>query len=482
MRTAMHDMNEAKQRMNEDVATRRLEGDKLVESLVLRPGIGEGLKEAYGRDADRVRNLAFAIKHTENHFSRLSESQISSAFGTTPENVMRVLRLGYLNTCRQDAFWEVGMQTARDVFYHLEPVYGKTLRGATKGKVMFESDSYRSASEEEQIVVTETPNGTLKTFSTAALSGGLPVRPFTCGILVNNARCGNDDGRGNLVGSDIAGAAITGTINYDTGAASITFAGAAPATGADIRIVEGLSLEADSDLTITQSAELQLRATPFTLTEYPIYGSFSKMTELLLGTTLEIEAEDAYLRSMADELRKSLDFQAFRMGYNQALRNAKGSPVAFNMQGAVGESESDRVQAISRYIGKAGNKMYSDLLRGGVSKIYGGPSAVDVLTMHDKWSDAGAQNQNGIYKLGMLGNIDVFKTPSTIVPDDELVCLYKNPDAPEDVFLIIGTLVPMHVTDKLETPDRNTSFGVASYGDVKIVNPAYAQIIKIGNI
>lgn len=481
MRTAMHNLNEAKQRMTEEVASRRREGDQLVESLVLRPGIGEGLREAYGRDADRVRNLAFAIKHTEDHFSRLSESQISSAFGTTPENVMRVLRLGYLNTCRQDAFWEVTMQTARDVFYHLEPIYGKTLRGATKGKVMYESDAWRSASEVEMVAVNETPNGTIKSFSTTAPADGLPVRPFTVGLYVNKARVGNDDGKGNIAGELIDGSAVTGTINYNTGVVALSFA-TAPATAAVVEVELGLSLEADSDLSITQSAELQLRATPFTLTEYPIYGEFSKMTELLLGTTVEVEAEEAYLRSMADELRKSLDFQAFRKGYGQALKNAKGSPVEFSMKGAVGESEVDRVQAISRYIGKAGNKMYSDLLRGGVSKIYGGPSAVDVLTMHDKWSDTGAQTQNGIHKLGMLGNIDVFKTPTSIVPDDELVCVYKNPDAPEDVFMIIGTLVPMHVTDKIETANRNTSFGVASYGDVRIVNPNYAQIIKITDL
>lgn len=481
MRTATMNLQEGRQRMAENISARRVEGDRLVESLVNRGGIGEGLKEAYGRDADRVRNLAFAIKHTEDHFRKLTESQISSAFSTTPENVMRVLRLGYLNTCRQDAFWETGLQTARDVFYSLEPAYAKTLRGATAGKVMYEDSSFRSVGESTVAVFAETPNATIKTFTIASIADA-PIRPNTVLIDIGNAVSARDDGKGNIVGTDLAGGAITGTINYADGATSITFA-TAPAVGAALALEASISLEADDDLSVTQAVELKLRAIPFTLREYPIYGSFSKMTDLLLGTTVEVDAEEAYLRSMADELRKSLDFQAFRLGYRQALKNAgTAGPVVFNMTGAVGESETDRVQAISRYIGKAGNKMYSDLLRGGVSKIYGGPSAVDVLTMHDKWSDTGAMSANGIHKLGMLGNIDVFKTPTQIVPDNQLVCVYKNPDAPEDVFMAIGTLVPMHVTDKIELPNRNTEFGVASYGDIQIVNQRYAQLIQIDNL
>lgn len=477
MRTAMNSLQEQKENMNEFIASRRAEGDRLVESLLGRKNLNtdNSLREAYDRAPDRVRNLAFIIRNTEDHFRKLGESQISTTFKTTPENVMRVLRLGYLNTCRQDAFWEVGLQTARDVFYNLKPTYGKTLRGATAGNAMFESPEWRSASESEIATVVEVPNGTIKTFTVASIANG-PLQPWTVNVIRANAIVGRDDGKGGLAGDD-----FTGTINYDTGAVSITF-GTAPAASTVIQVEAAISLEGDDDLSVTQSVQLTLEATPFVLREYPIYGSFSKKLELLIGTTIEVDAEDAYLRAMADELRKSLDMQAFRLGYRQALRNSAGSPVIFDMQGAVGESESDRVQAVSRYIGKAGNKMYSQLLRGGVSKIYGGPSAVDVLTMHDKWSDAGAQTQNGIHKLGMLGQIDVFKTPVEIVPDNQMVCVYKNPDMPEDVFMILGTLVPMHVTDKLETADRNTTFGVASYGDVQIVNKNYAQLIQIDHL
>jgi hypothetical protein len=53
------------------------------------------------------------------------------------------------------------------------------------------------------------------------------------------------------------------------------------------------------------------------------------------------------------------------------------------MQGAVGEAETNRIQVISRYIDKVGAKIYNKLFRGGVSVIFGGPTATGVLTGHN---------------------------------------------------------------------------------------------------
>jgi hypothetical protein len=183
----------------------------------------------------------------------------------------------------------------------------------------------------------------------------------------------------------------------------------------------------------------------------------------------------------ADELRKTLDIQAFTLASRQAHTNSRNNPVTFNMQGAVGEAETNRIQVISRYIDKVGTRIYDKLFRGGVSVIFSGLTATGVLTGHNQWNDTGAQDANGIYKLGNLGDIPVFRVPTEVCPDTDLVCVYKNRQLPEDVFLIIGTLLPLHVTDKLELPGRNTEFGVASYGDMQILNKNYAEVLTIQN-
>jgi hypothetical protein len=122
---------------------------------------------------------------------------------------------------------------------------------------------------------------------------------------------------------------------------------------------------------------------------------------------------------MADELRKTLDIQAFSLASRQAHRNSAANPTVFNMQGAVGEAETNRIQVITRYIDKCGTKIYNRLFRGGVSVIFGGPLATGVLTGHNRWNDTGAQDANGIYKLGNLGDIPDFRVPTEVCADGE---------------------------------------------------------------
>jgi hypothetical protein len=236
--------------MKEEKAKRICErkelGESLVHDLTKRPYFGKGIAEAYGKYPERVINLAFAVKNVEEHLNDLTESQISTTLGATPENILRVLRLGYLNTCRQDAFWEMGLATAHDIFFYLEPKYRKTLRGATAGDIMYESKSYRSVSDIGSWDSVEATTGSLKTFTFAPSASEIPISPFTVQLFRNGLLVANDDGRGNIQGkdADVAGTAITGTINYTTGAASVTFT-VAPASGQSVTLEGGIALEKD---------------------------------------------------------------------------------------------------------------------------------------------------------------------------------------------------------------------------------------------
>jgi hypothetical protein len=106
---------------------------------------------------------------------------------------------------------------------------------------MYESKSYRSASDISLWDAADTANGTIKTFSFAPAASKIPISPFTAMLYRNGLLVANDDGRGNIRGKD-------------------------------------------ADKTeITQAVDLSLRAVPFTLREYPITASFSKKLELLQG-------------------------------------------------------------------------------------------------------------------------------------------------------------------------------------------------------
>jgi hypothetical protein len=126
--------------------------------------------------------------------------------------------------------------------------------------------------------------------------------------------------------------------------------------------------------------------------------------------------------------------------------------------------------------------MYSALQRGGVSKIYGGPNAVSYLKLHKRFTDAGKQPSIGAFKVGALDNIDIFKAPSAIVPNDELVCVYRNEQVPEDVSIAFGTLIPLYQTQKLEFKQLYSELGLAHFGDRKILQGKYLVRIKLNNL
>lgn len=464
-------MREARTRtqMAEKLSQRNDYADRLVEKWSKTSGIGEGFDTLYEKDAKRARNLSLVLENQENHLGKLTETQISNSFSTTPENVLRVVRLGYPNSVRSELFLEWAMETARDSIYYLSPVYSTTKRGATAGNVTHESPSYRYASEIEEETI-GTGDGAIVEF-TGSAGGNVanpPLRPFNVKILVDNIPVAVDDGAGTLVGT-LLNASATNTIDYTTGALTVTFT-VAPANGLVVVSQYYYDSEESAQYEDIGAVELQLRDYQFRVRPFPLYVSWSKMTELLINTTLNIDAEDALVRGAADELKKSLDFHAVRLAY----RGSKGnSTVSFDTDGATGESEIDRAMSFSRTIDQASDVMFNSIQRGGVTHMVGGPDATSYIKLHQRFSAVGAQPRVGIHRIGELDGVSVYKAPSSVVPDNEVLFIYHNDQVPEDVSVAFGTLIPLYRTQTLEYKEFYKETGMAFFGDSKVLQSSY---------
>jgi len=480
MRTAMkeHKLEEKNQLMSE----RRQRADMLVEKWSKVKTIGEGMTENYDASPDRIRGLAIVLENQERHLKSLTETQISNAFQTTPQNVMRIIRLGYPNSVRGEIFLEWAMETARDSIYYLSPVYSSSLRGSTAGDVTHQSGGvYRYASEIEEASMTGVVDGANKVF-TGSNAGNLanpPVRPFTVKVLVDDVIVGTDDGSGNVVGSSLD-ASATNTVNYTTGAMTVTFT-VAPLVGSVVTEQYFYDSEVASQYTDLGHIEIQLKDYLFRAKPWPLGVSWSKMTELLLGTTLDIDAEEALIRGAGDEVKKSLDMLSVVEGYRYAKGN---STVTFDADFAAAGADSEvaHAQSITRKIADAGNVIYNVLNRGGVTKIYGGPGAVNYLQLHRRFTSEGKQPAVGVYKVGSLDGMDIYKTPTTAVPNSELVCVYKNELVPEDVGICWATLIPLYQTQTLEFKNQYKETGLAFYGDYKALQPKYMVRLTLTNL
>lgn len=480
MKTAMRE-SQLKESQMVMLSERNKRADMLVEKWSKKKGIGEGLQEAYDSDPGRIRNLSIVLENQSNHLKRLTETQISNAFQTTPENVMRIVRLGYPNSVRGEIFLDWAMETARDSIYYLSPIYGSSLRGSTATEVTHEQgDVWRYASELELATLTGTPNGALTTFtgSNAGNVANPPIRPFTLRIIQNGQIIGTDDGAGNLVGALLDTTASS--IDYTTGALTVEFL-AAPVTGTVLQEQYSYDSEVASQYTDLGDVELQLRDFLFRAKPWPLGVSWSKMTELLLGTTLDIDAEEALIRGAADEIKKSLDSFACREGYRYALANTQ---VTFDADfaSAGADSEVAHAQSISRKIADAGDVIYAAANRGGVSVMYGATDAVNYLKLHRLWSDEGRQPAVGIHRVGTLDGVPVYKTPAAVVPNGDIVCVWKNESVPEDVSIAFGTLIPLYQTQTLEFKEMYKELGLAHFGDWKALQPRYMVRLTLSNL
>ena len=489
MRKIMRSKPENDKRVNEQdskykrfLSERNSKADQLLEYWSKERGIGEGMVDLADKDINRARGLSLVLENQFGHLKKLTETQLSNAFQTTPENVMRIVRLGYPNSVRGELFLEWAMQTARDSIYYLSPVYASSLRGATSGAVTHESSANRYFSElEEESTNPATGNGAATQFVGSA-AGNLvnpPLRPFTVKVLVDDEPVAVDDGEGNIIGS-LLNTGATNTINYTTGAFEINFT-AAPASGATIVVAYAFDSEISTQYTDIGEVQLQLRDYQFRARPWPLGVGWSKMTELLLGTTLDIDAEEALIRGAADELKKSLDFQAVLMAYRYSKSN---SVITFNADftSAGSDSETEHAQSITRAIDDAGDVIFSALQRGGVSKIVGGPKATNYVKLHKRFSAAGSQPAVGVHKVGSLDQMDIYKSPSTFIPTNELLCIWKNDLVPEDVSLAFGTLVPLYRTQTLEFKEFYKETGLAHFGDSKALQSKYLVRVQLTNL
>lgn len=463
-----------KEQMNEMISARNQNADRLFEKWSKKPGVGDNMEKMMDADQNKARALSVILENQENHLSKLTETQISNSFSTTPENVLRVVRLGYPNSVRNELFLEWAMETARDSIYYLSPVYTSGLRGATAGGRMKESPAFRYGSE---IEAEEVGTGDATEVAFTITTAQQPIRPYALKILVNEIPIATDDGAGNIVG-ELLDPAEDNSIAYDTGVLVLTFK-VAPALTDDITVEYHYDSEVADSYTNIGSVELQLKDYQFRVKPWPLYVSWSKMTELLINTTLNIDAEDALIRGAADEFKKSLDFHAIRLAYQSAKKH---TAVPFDCHGATGESEIDRMTAFNKAIDGASDKMYNTLQRGGVTKLVGGPGAVTQLKLHKRFDGSNRQPRVGAYREGSLDGIDIYKVPSSIVPNDEIMAIYKNELTPEDVSVAFGSLIPLYQTQTLEYKEFYKETGLAYFGDAKVLQPNYLQRIKLSNL
>ena len=218
--------------------------------------------------------------------------------------------------------------------------------------------------------------------------------------------------------------------------------------------------------------------------------SWTKLAEITLDASFNTQVDDILLASAADTIHQQMDYQAFKDAYAFARTNPKTYTVHFDAaystagaSTATGNKDSyrDNAQTLSSAIELASAALYSDIKRGTINNMVVGLSVAPYIKLNNGFEPKGLQDATGVYKIGELDGIPVYKAPIEVIPDNEILCIYKNNKVENDVAIVYGTLVPF-VSNKLEYPTFYTRAGLATFGDRAVLNRKYLARIVIDNL
>lgn len=467
--------------------------DRLIEKWN-RTQEGHKLERLKAFSRPRARATALAMEMELAYLKKkLKESgtQISSSIQFTPENVLRIVRIGVANSNRADIATEWPLTSTNDALYFIDKVYGTSQRGATAGSRIYDSGLNTYASEINDTAATTNAgvgNGIITTFTGTATT--TPLIPYKVTVVVANQTVANDDGSGAFSGSTTLTGTATGTVDYTTGALSVTFT-TAPASGAAV-VFEYFWNSEDSD-NFDEWGDIQLttRKLNWRPRPFPLTYSYSKMMEITLGTTGFGDTEEMLVRAVGDEHAKRRDFLAFRDFKRLANSNALNT---FNADfAAEGEdNDTNHAQRIGTKIKLISTQIYNDLKRGGINKIFAEGNAVAYFMKHKTWKDDDSQPRvTGSFLAGKLGNIEVYQTPSdsqTVESstasnggvNGQAVLLFKNPEEDGEPCIAYGVLT--EIAAALDYPNLYRQGSLATIEDKIVVQSKYARRLDINNI
>lgn len=526
---------------------RSFRADHLVEGWSQVPEIGEGLDEL---DTNTARNTAINLDLETKFLKGLRESQLALATdGEKPENMVRMVRLTMPSAIRNQIFTEFAMESAKDSMKYMRAVVDKSVTGNNMSRHhsngdfgdtnnetdpydienngLFNGDSYQKALYEmsEDRFTQEVANALIleeadtvyigeKKVELAAAEGVTPKFVIVFGKKDKDRSSEFDlgyiDGYVTIFGENEQDTIAQQYKQNKEFMISSKYAGVkiVPATDADGKEVRGAFFVLDPDGKLGDSikaygrynseadfegqnlGELKLKISTYDFEPRPIAigMSFSNLAEFSLNASFGVSIDEEMLTCGSQELKASMDRQAFRIAYHAAKTNPKGYVTVFDAgwdKTASKDSNQKRgyienAQTFPTALAKVSDVQMNDINRGGVTSMVGGPSACSYQLLIKGFEANSETGFVGPHKFGALNNIPVYKVQSSIIPTNEILTVWNNTEY--DVSVIFGTLIPFFSTGLIQRKNFYVESAMATFGDYNVLNRRYLGLIRIKNL
>jgi hypothetical protein len=202
----------------------------------------------------------------------------------------------------------------------------------------------------------------------------------------------------------------------------------------DDMVVYGLfDSEGDWEGDYLGEVDIRMRDYEFKPRRTAIGVSWSQLSEITLDTSFNVSAEEFLITYASQEIRVALDNRALKLAYGIAMTNPEHYRATFDAAYNSGDGTDaaakgkdgyvDNAQTLPNAISALGDAIYNDINRSGISRLVAGPAAATYCQLVASYTAKGRQTAVGAHQFGELDGMPLFKVPSTIIPNDKILCV-----------------------------------------------------------
>ena len=362
-----------------------------------------------------------------------------SALGKIPNIALDVLTVQYGNMPMSVIASMQPIQEETGIVWFKDYVAQDTRGNVTAGDAVMKVDGIEDTFPRDYAIdgVSESPGSTAAaTFVYNLNATEFPIRPYKFEVLISNLGLrGFDDGEGVINGNG-----IFGTINYTTGAVTITLA-------ADPGGVETITFNYQKDLELAPDLVKNIakyRNKQVTADIWALKTTFGLLESFAINKRFGNFSED----ELAQDLVSALNMEQMHKAITILLANLQGN-TNFTVAAPAGISQRDHDLSFLRTLREAEAVMIGNAGRGTVTTMIAGLDVCTLIAQQSSFRQIADANSIGPHIFGTVEGITVVRVPNlNVLAVNEAICLYKG-RTPFEAPLVHSVYMPLVVTNTI---------------------------------
>lgn len=430
----------------------------------------EGYKARHGFSCPEhmVSTTAILLENTRDYINRMDETTRVVNMGNFVDYGFDVITAVVPNLIANEVCSVQPLNAKHGAIFYLNYLFGTQKGRIQAGTVMnspfsgstLETD-YSGEGVPEEVV--GTGDGTKTSFNTVL--GYFPVRPGTISVVVGGVT-GLDNGQGVL-----AGTGLSGTINYETGAITVTTT-AAPSNGTKVLVTYSYD-SIRSDVGVPQ-VDLDLKSTSIEAFPRKLRARWLLDASYELQKIKGIDAESELMVALSSEIKHEIDGEIL----NDIYRLAGLTGYSWDATRPAEISQQDHKVTLIDVFTRMSNDVFKATKRVGANFAICGINVCTILEAIGAPrfvpANLGSQQINGPHFVGTIdGKFRIYKNP--FMNDNAFVLGFKG-NSYIDAGFVYAPYMPLYATPTTVLDDFVFRKGIAtSYGKLMLNSSLYAK-------